>query len=543
MEVNKNVSIGLDVGTQSTKLIMYHIESQKIVARSSVQYDLDEQPISAPTTRAEQHPNKWIQALHVCLKNVAPIIEENKYTVVGIGVSGQQHGMVALDKDLQVIRSAKLWCDVEASTEAKEFSANATKTLREKWGDQAPIIDVPAGFTAPKALWMKKNEPTNWEKMRWIVLPHDYINLCLRTGMGSDMKSTDKIELYKPSNVSTEGVIPTTDAGDASGTGLLLGEPRYVPELVEIVDDCFMESLPTILEPNEYCGNLSPHWKEAVGIDSSNQYKIPLSVGSGDNMMSALGCKCVTPGTACLSLGTSGTIFGVSNSPVQTGTPVAPFHDASGKHLPLVCTMSCTGVLNSVLENWCPGLSHDEATELAALEPPGCKGLTFLPYLKGERTPNWPHATGAVLGLTPSNMDCMKSPGLIYRAAMEGLTYLLADALDQMRGSCGDGFNPSSIYVVGGGSKNVFWRQMISDVTGLELKLPLEAETAALGAAFQAASAYECKGIDSFVTKQKVSIEDVTILPTTHTETIHSYREGYNRYISFSRKLFGKKEL
>jgi xylulokinase len=538
MEVNNHVSIGLDVGTQSTKIIVYHLESQRIVARSSYQYDLDKQPTSAPTTRAEQHPNKWIQALHVCLKSVASVIEENQYVVVGIGVSGQQHGMVALDKDLHVIRSAKLWCDVEASVEAKEFSANATKALREKLGDDAPIIDIPAGFTAPKALWMKKNEPANWAKMKWIVLPHDYINLCLRTGLGYDMKITDDMETFKSMNVSTEGVIPTTDAGDASGTGLILGEASYVPELAKVVDDCFMESLPIILGPNDSCGTLSPQWKKAVGIDSNDTYSIPLSVGSGDNMMSALGCKCVKAGASCLSLGTSGTIFGVSDAPVQTGTPVAAFHDASGKHLPLVCTMSCTGVLNSVLENWCPGLSHTEATELAALESPGCNGLTFLPYLSGERTPNWPHATGALLGLTPSNMSCMKSPGMIYRAALEGLTYLLADALDQMRESCGEGFNPSSIYVVGGGSKNVFWRQMISDITGLELTFPLESETAALGAAFQAASVFEGKGLDYFVMKQNVEIENVTILPTIDEETIRSYREGYIRYRSLSRKLF-----
>ena len=201
--------------------------------------------------------------------------------------------------------------------------------------------------------------------------------------------------------VIDESIVPTTDAGDASGTGIICSTSReYVHDLAKIIDERYYTALPQILQPSEVCGVLNSLWKKSVNVDINNSYSIPISVGSGDNMMSALGCKCVSPGNAVLSLGTSGTIFGVSLTPVQTGTPVAPFCDATGKHLPLVCVMNCTGVLNSVLESWCnpskekPSISHEEATNLAKASPPGCNGLTFLPYLGGERTPNWPHARG-----------------------------------------------------------------------------------------------------------------------------------------------------
>lgn len=236
----------------------------------------------------------------------------------------------------------------------------------------------------------------------------------------------------------------------------------------------------------------------------------------------------------------------MSNSKaVETGTPVAPFCDATGKYLPLVCIMSCTGVLNSVLENWCSTspdalLSHEEATKLAEVVPPGCNGLTFLPYLGGERTPNLPHAYGALLGVNAKNISCMSggSPGVIYRAAMEGITFLLKEALNEMRKSCGDGFNPNQLLVVGGGSKNKFWRQMISDVLDLELKFPLEPESAALGAAFQAGAAASGIKVDSYVLKQRVTMEEDVVKPTENEKVKQLYKDAFERFSMSTKKLF-----
>jgi len=313
-------------------------------------------------------------------------------------------------------------------------------------------------------------------------------------------------------------------------------------------------------------------------------------------MCSALGVGCVKPGTsAVLSLGTSGTIFGVSDSP-PTSTTVAPFADACGNYLPLACVMSCTGVLESVLDSFFDNgegssceenddekWTHEEATKMASCHPPGCYGITFLPYLTpGERTPDWPHASGAILGLTASNMslaskckrpteestpldnvDGANAPprrpanpmaGLLYRAAMEGITYLLAEAISTMRRACGnddDGFRPDRLLVVGGGSRNALWRQMLADVSRTELRFPKESDSAALGAAFQAGAAVanvERRSdnerrrevtMEEYVLEQKIEMEDEIVVPTLDEDTILLYREGRERYLGHATKLFG----
>ena len=549
--MSDQVYLGIDCGTQSTKAVLYHPDSHTIKARAAASYDLDPCDTKQNPGRAEQHPHKWIRALHVCLKELSPIIKQEGYKVCGVGVSGQQHGMVPLDENFQVIRSAKLWCDVEASLEAKEFSAKATEVMQEVVGSEC-IWSIPPGFTAPKVMWMKRNEPALFEKVRWLILPHDFVNLCLSTGLGYDMNLNEcqsEMELinYRPSisHIDIASVIPTTDAGDASGTGLLHPEkPEYVQELAKIIDDGYNACLPKILAPNDVSGYLSEQWREIMGIITvEGDNPIPISVGTGDNMASALGCKCTEPGTAVLSLGTSGTIFGVSETPVTPGQPVAPFNDATGRHLPLVCVMSCTGVLNLVLEHWCSPdakISHSEATMLAEEVPPGCHGLTFLPYLGGERTPDWPHSFGALLGVNPQNMDCMagSKSGVMYRCALEGITYLMAEALEQMRTSCGQGFQPKSVFVVGGGSTNKLWRQMLADVLGVELTFPTESESAALGAAFQAGAAASGMKVDEYIAKQKVDMEDCVVTPTTDQAKLRLYRESMERYRMYSSKLF-----
>ena len=564
VQQNNEVFLGLDVGTQSTKAVLFSPHSQSIVARASSQYDLDEDKEKHPG-RAEQHPAKWIQAIHVCFQQLAPVLKKEDYEITGVGVSGQQHGMVALDENLQIVRSAKLWCDVEASSQAEEFSAKATELMRSnKVIEESCTWTIPAGFTAPKVLWMKQNEPELFQKSKYVILPHDYINLCLRTGLGHDMDASkytqDNVHEFQPDhsfiNKDDPMAIPTTDAGDASGTGILHpSEPRYVDEISQIISEDYTSKLPRILSPNESSGVLSSRWKRILGIGTENSAEImeekkrktnpiQISAGSGDNMCSAMGVKCTDPGKAVLSLGTSGTIFGVSQSAVKMGTPVAAFRDATGRYLPLVCVMSCTGVLNSVLENMCTdassSMTHEEASHQAEKVPPGCHGLTFLPYLGGERTPDWPHSSGALLGLNSQNMKEIgnNNAGIMYRVAMEGITYLMADAMDQIRESCGEGFQPTSLYVVGGGSKNSLWRQMLADVLNVDLMFPTEPESAALGAAFQGGAVVKGLSVEDFVRKQNVEMEDTVVTPTNDDEVLTIYREGLKRYKKLSRKLF-----
>lgn len=635
------VFIGIDVGTQSTKAVAYLPASSstatinnnskgKIVGRSQKSYSI--LPNNGIDGRAEQDPQDWINAVHFVLKDlvakvglvveVAPASSASsktvgssssstdddannnnnkdyarqQYILAGVGISGQQHGMVLLDSNYQPLRPAKLWCDVEATIESTWIRNYEKK--KKKWDHVLP------GFTSPKVLWTIKNEPNIWNNVKWCVLPHDYINLVLRGVHDNDNNDDDNdsySQVLEQLNATTEIIVPTTDRGDASGSGIF--DPTtnaYCMELVNAIDPSgqYAKSLPTILNPLDICGNLSVKWMKDIGLLpdddddaddtlSKDRPYIPISVGSGDNMCSALGVGCVQPGMAVLSLGTSGTIFGVSHSPPSS--KVAPFADACGRYLPLVCVMSCTGVLNSVLDSFFNGCgdnksdydnkneantntqktkwTHADATLMAGQHPPGCYGITFLPYLTpGERTPDWPHASGAILGLTASNMTLATNTtmlcnndaadkhqlnpmaGLVYRAAMEGITYLLAEGVKTMKEACGDGFQPKRLLVVGGGSHNQLWRQMLADVLDMELHFPKEKESAALGAAFQVGAAVEASRgtlnegltMEKYISMQTLEMEEV-VRPTMNEETRQLYKEGMERYCKYASKLFGIK--
>ena len=502
--------IGLDIGTQSTKGILYDPITNKILKRESINYDL------LPTKsqyRAEQDTNEWINACNQILLKLVTNNNNNEheYMIGGIGISGQQHGMVILDESHNVIRPAKLWCDVEAHVEAKEFTQKATKIVNRPY-------HIPAGFTAPKVLWLKNNENKNFLKMKYCVLPHDYISFILRDGIG--------------------GFI--TDSGDASGTGVY--DPvtkKYNRNLSEIVDDKYYDCLPKVIEePHGIAGTLGPTYKKLLNIN----YDIPISIGSGDNMCSALGVGCVTPGMAVLSLGTSATIFGVSSSPVlpPKNNYVASFCDATGRYLPLTCIMSCTAILQSVLESSSPNntsITHEEATNLASKIQPGCHDLILLPYLNGERTPNWPLSFGALLNINANNISLIstKSPGLLYRAALEGISMAIKLSLEEMEQT---GFIiSSSLLVVGGGSKNILWRHILSDVLNLTLQFPKELESAALGAAFQVGAAVDdIQDVEKYVLKQKIDLEDCVISP--NMDNVDIYKKGYDKFKSFAKRLF-----
>ena len=507
--------MGLDVGTQGTKCLVYCPSEGQVVARASVAYGLEPTSVQG---RAEQDPQIWLAAIETCFREVGAQIHKlnadkgasDAYQYAGVGVSGQQHGMVALDSSLEPLRPAKLWCDVEASAETKEL-----RDAAEKLGIDRTFLTP--GFTAPKILWMKKNEPDKFRQSTWFVLPHDFVVL--------------KLGSLK---------IPVTDAGDASGNGVFDTTSRQnLPELADLIDPSLEDKLPTILPPNDIAGYLNDHYCELLGIakaEGGPSPKIPISVGSGDNMCSALGVGCVLPGQAVMSLGTSGTLFGVSESPAATNTPLAPFCDATGQHLPLACTMSCTGVLTQVLRECCPeGWTHEDACQRLQNGEIGigCNGATFLPFLGGERTPNWPHATGALLGLTAQSLNKDTLGLLWYRACMESITFCLADTLQYFPESKLD-----KLYVVGGGAKNKFWRQMIADVMQCELVFPVEPESAALGAAFQAGAASKGIPVKDYVAQQNIPIETSEVKP--NEENAAAYMNAFERYRLCGGKLFGQ---
>jgi xylulokinase len=438
--------IGIDSGTQSTKALVLDVESGEIVAVAQEAYGLIE---GLPAGHMEQHPQLWMDAVGNTVASCMEQLGERRDRVRGIGVSGQQHGLVVLDEHEEVIRPAKLWCDTSTAGQCQQFASAfaGAAGLIELAGN--PMLP---GYTAPKILWLKQNEAEHFDRVRSVMLPHDYINFRL-TG------------------------VKRMEYGDASGTGLMNVRTRqWCGELIDFIDPKVRDMLPTLGSSNERHGLLSPEWREAWGLGG----EIVVSAGGGDNMMGAIGTGNVSPGVITASLGTSGTLYGCMDSPViDAKGEIAAFCDSTDQWLPLVCVMNVTVVTEKVRNMFGWGLDELEA-QIVDSEP-GAQGLQFLPYLTGERTPNLPDGKGVIHGLTPENM----TPGNIGRAAMEGATLGLAYGL---RGFRKLGMNPGEIRMTGGGSKSPAWRQIAANVFGVPVVALATAEGAGLGAAIQAAT-------------------------------------------------------
>ncbi|HEX5085381.1 MAG TPA: xylulokinase [Blastocatellia bacterium] len=440
--------IGIDSGTQSTKTILLDAASGAVVASASESYELIE---GLPAGHKEQHPAEWIAAVRAGVKTALDKSGVDRASVRGIGVSGQQHGFVALDENDQVIRPAKLWNDTSTNAECEEIIAalgGLDKTI------EAVGNGVPAGFTASKILWLKKHEPENYSKLRWALLPHDYINFWL-TGR------------------------KTMECGDASGTALFdVGARKWSQAAINAIDPRLIEALPPIIASDDIAGTLRPEIAAEFGLSDG----VIVSSGGGDNMMGAIGTGNVRAGVVTVSLGTSGTIYACSERPViDPRGEIAAFCDSSGRWLPLVCTLSVTVATEMVRERF--NLSHGELSQAAAEVPAGNDGLMLIPFFEGERTPNAPDGTGVYFGLR----DKTFSIGHFARAAMEGATLGLNYGLNRLREF---GIAPREIRATGGGSKSAVWRKILADVFNAEVVCVENEEGAAVGAAVQALWAY-----------------------------------------------------
>jgi xylulokinase len=443
--------LGLDVGTQGTKALVADVDQRAVVARASSSYGLIE---GLPSGAAEQHPDTWWSAVRECLRALATEVDLAR--VRAVGVSGQQHGFVALDAEHRVIRPAKLWCDTSTAAEAREL----TRTLRRH---------VPAGFTASKILWLKRHEPASFARLAHVLLPHDWINwkLCGELAM---------------------------EAGDASGTALF--DPvtrRFDARACYAIDERLEAKLPRLVAPEEPVGRLTSGAARELGLPAD----IPVAPGGGDNMCAAIGAGATRPGVAVLSLGTSATVFAYSKTPVLDPEGlIAPFCDSTGGHLPLLCVMNATGVLHEVARLF-PEHDFEALTRAAERVPPGSDGLVFLPYLQGERVPDLPDATGTLLGLRPGSLE----PGRLFRAALEGVSLNLAWGVERMRAL---GLALDDLRLVGGGARNALWARILADAIGARVQPLAETESAALGAALLAAWVVRGGKLDDLVQRQVV---------------------------------------
>jgi xylulokinase len=438
-----SVYLGIDSGTQSTKAVAFDLRRNRIIAEAHAPHRMIR---GLPEGHREQHPREWLKALDRVLREIASRIDGKR--VRGIAVSGQQHGFVPLDRDGEVIRPAKLWCDTSTTAECELLTQRlgGTKAVIRKIG--LPFLP---GYTAPKILWLKRHEPKNYRRLRHVLLPHDYLNYWLTGNF-------------------------TMEAGDASGTALLdIRKRRWSAAAIDAIDPALQAYLPSIGTADEPAGTLKPTLARRYGFRAD----AIVAAGGGDNMMGAIGTGNVGRGIVTASLGTSGTLYAFSAKPaVDPKGEIAAFCSSTGGWLPLLCTMNVTQVTERVRDLF--GFDHARLERAAARIPTGAEGLLLLPYLEGERTPNLARATGVLHGLTQRTFTA----GHLARAAFEGTTLGLNFGLRRLATF---GIRPREVRLIGGGAKSKLWRQITADVFGVTVVCPRATESAALGAALQAA--------------------------------------------------------
>ena len=490
--------IGIDNGTQSTKVVFYDFENRKIVAYASAPHEL----ISRDDGSREQKAEWWIKALQSCFDQIDPEIRK---TALAAGVSGQQHGFVPVDEKGHVLRDVKLWCDTSTAGECRELTeafGGSDKLLKDTGNLVLP------GYTASKILWFKKNNPEEYARMAHILLPHDYLNYYL-TGE------------Y------------TMEYGDASGTALLDVKTRSWHEpLVKALDPerDLMSCLPRLIEPWEPAGTVLPEIAAGLGIPEG----IPVSSGGGDNMMGAVGTGTTRDGVLTMSLGTSGTLYGYSDSPiVDPDGNLAAFCSSTGGWLPLLCTMNCTVATELMRQLFEYGVK--EFDQLASSAPAGAEGILTLPFFNGERTPNFPNGKGCIVGMTATNVKKEN----IFRSAMESAILGMKLGLDSFQKL---GFKAREVRLIGGGANSAVWRQITADILNLPVVVPVTAEAAALGGALQALWCLErsegrSTDINKLIEQHVELATDKGCVPDP--ENVKAYEEVYSDYSRYVDALSG----
>lgn len=424
----QNLVAGVDSSTQSVKLVI----------RDAITGELVRSGRASHPDGTEVNPLLWAAALDEAIAAAGGISD-----VSAIAIGGQQHGMVALDSDGDVIRDALLWNDTR--------SAQAALDLNHELGGNAETARkvgsvLVASFTATKLRWLADHEPENAKQVAAVALPHDWLSWQLQGGQ-------DFGKLF-------------TDRSDASGTGYF--DPTTSQYRNEILNLALRRDaeiyLPKIISPNSF-----------GGVTSTG---IPIAAGAGDNAGAALGLN-AQPGDVIVSLGTSGTAFSVSDTSTHDAAGlVAGFADATGRYLPLVCTLNAARILDAACKIL--GKSHSEVATLALSANAGANGLTLLPYFEGERTPNRPTATGVFNGMNLTNSN----PADIARAMIEGMLCGLVDAVGALESQ---GVAVNRILLIGGAAKNPAVAQIASSLFGREILVPPTGEYVADGAARQAA--------------------------------------------------------
>src|SRR6478609_7015266 len=431
---------GIDSSTQSCKVVIRDAETGELVRQGRAGHP----------DGTEVHPDHWWTALQKAVAEAGGLDD-----VAAISVGGQQHGMVCLDADGAVVRPALLWNDTRSAGAAAELIKGAgggdPVAGARYWAGATGTVPV-ASLTITKLRWLAENEPDNAAKVAAVCLPHDWL--------------TWRLAGFGPGSGGEGLAALATDRSDASGTGYYsTAEGRYLPDVLAAALG-HVPALPKVLGP------LEPAGRTPAGS--------MLAAGAGDNAAAALGAGAEL-GDVVMSLGTSGTVFAISDTPAADASGlVAGFADAAGHYLPLVCTLNATRVFDATAALL--GVDLAEFNRLALSAEPGAGGLTLVPYFDGERTPNLPDATGTLHGITRANY----TPANLARAAVEGVVCSLADGLAALQEQ---GVSAQRILLVGGGAQSAAVQDVAARLLGNGITVPRPGEYVADGAARQAAAA------------------------------------------------------
>lgn len=468
--------LGIDLGTSSIKLIVVDKEGN-ILESISKEYAVN----YYNGNWAEQNPVDWWNACQQGIKEI-----KHKSSIKGISFSGQMHGLVVLDNKDEVIRPAIIWCDQRTIKEC-EMLNNADFDVNKIIGNE-----VLTGFTSPKLLWLKNNEPDNYRRIDKVMLPKDFIAY----------KLTKKF---------------ATDYSDASGTAILdMKNKKWSQEILDYLE-LSLEQMPSLYESYEKIGVID----EKIAKELELPFDTNIIIGGGDQAVGAVGVGAVQSGILSLALGTSGVVFACNDKFINDSKyRLHSFCHANGKYHQMGVILSASASLKWWVESVNKTTNYDDYTREASLVSSGSENLFFLPYLMGERTPhNDSFAKGTFIGLTPTHTKAHMT-----RSIIEGVSFALNDTLSLLREM---ELPIDCIRVSGGGAKSKLWKQILADIFNHDIVCINSTEGPALGAAILAmVGSGEYRSVEEACSN--IIKETERIVPS---EDVEEYRGLYNKYI------------
>ena len=477
--------LGLDIGTSAVKALLLGTNGD-VAGSVTTEY-----PFFSPRPGwSEQNPEDMWQATITAIKGVMAKFNVTGEAILGIGLSGQMHSSVFLDGQHEVIRPAILWNDVRTSAECRyiEETVDRQMLLEEVCN---PVLE---GFTLPKLLWLRKHEPQNFAKVRYLVLPKDYVRYRL----------TGNLQM---------------EVSDAAGMLMMNVRQQTWSEPVLRALDLSSEILPPIIGSGEIAGTISPDVADLTGLKKGT----PVVGGGADNACGAVGSGVVTPGRGMVSLGTSGVLLAHLAEPklITHGT-VHMFNSCIPGQFYMMGVMLSAGLSLNWLRRQLrrESESYDALTKRAASAPPGSRGLVFLPYLTGERTPHGDaNARGSFVGLSATHGEAE-----LTRAVLEGVAFGLCDSVELLRSA---GWKGTAIRALGGGARSPLWKEIIASATGLVLEEINVDEGPALGAAILAGVGAGVYGSVSEASDSIIAVERVVEPNPSWRQTYTELHEVY----------------